>query len=611
MLEHSQTDDPIEPAPRLDSDSAGHRVTESLDSIGIRHGIDQSSKAHNYLQIYQAELGKNPHSLGNIAILSAKNSIETARTFSEFFPDSHISLFQVGKEALRPSEMHGSSISVYPCSTIVDVVNTFESMPRPNVIIEDGSNRKASKLEYFRRLFLFLEDEGQYVVEDLHAKYITGLIDSPGEDIGDYIARLMDSKLLGSKALVTSHPDERWLAEGIQSFLTYGKIAFVKKSGHHYLKLRDTAATAVLTARFGTEWGTELLTLPGRKFQSMAHVTSNRDDLMPRFKQEIDLPELHLRRYDGVTCYPQQISVMGDYLLPDSFRHSRAHRLSNTGTQDASPSFAKLPKAEVVHELQGVYFYLDTEYPGHFGHVSTEVIARLWGWREAILKYPEIRALVSLKKDQLSIPSFQLDLFAAFGIDEEKISYIPHDSKCYVEHLIAATPQFSNPHWVDPEISAVWREIGASIADSSAMTHSKIFVSRKQEAVRSCNNTAEVEALFSHHGFKVIFPEKMSIQEQVQLFAKADVIAGFGGSGLFNMMYSESPGTRIILAGETYIAMNEYLISAALGDSIHYFWCASDKSYPPGRWTAEAFRSNFTFDFTRDGAALDELLSAL
>ena len=44
--------------------------------------------------------------------------------------------------------------------------------------------------------------------------------------------------------------------------------------------------------------------------------------------------------------------------------------------------------------LLGPYFHIDGEIQGHFGHMITEQVSRLWAWEEAKRREPGLKALL-------------------------------------------------------------------------------------------------------------------------------------------------------------------------------------------------------------------------
>jgi capsular polysaccharide biosynthesis protein len=247
----------------------------------------------------------------------------------------------------------------------------------------------------------------------------------------------------------------------------------------------------------------------------------------------------------------------------------------------------------------GPLFYFDTEYPGHFGHVMTEVVSRYWGWAAARELAPGIRPLISLASGQSTMPAFQRAVFTALGIDADTTEYIHPDECLAVDTLYAATPEFVMPHYAAPDLAAVWERIarGCTPPDTTGWPP-RLFISRRPRRIRTCTNWDQVETLFTRHGFTVIYPQDHDFATQVAMFHHAHVIAGFAGSAMITTMFA--PGTRIILiAGDSYNATNEQLIRSVIGGELHYFWGESHIKHPPQKWTWDAYQSNFTFDTTR------------
>jgi capsular polysaccharide biosynthesis protein len=182
-----------------------------------------------------------------------------------------------------------------------------------------------------------------------------------------------------------------------------------------------------------------------------------------------------------------------------------------------------------------------------------------------------------------------------------------------VEELIGATPMLSMPKYIHPDIAHLWRTIGDRLAAQAPERDypERIFLTRKPGTIRECHNREEVEDRFRREGFCVIRPETLPLPEQVQMFRRAEVIAGFGGSGMFNMMFRTEPATVIVIRPSSYTSVNEYMISSVLGHRLIQIDSKPDVDHPQGRWTFDAFYSDFTFDFDREGRDLERALATL
>lgn len=581
-----------------------------LDVIGRQHGLDQSSLHHNYLKTFSSELERYKKFDSHIWIITAKDPVSYGSALGRYFSSSTITVFALNWQE-DPDIRKNTNVDILDCRSLGDMHDKSMLLCRPDVIIEDGKNTKSQKIAIFREFFFALKDEGTYVIEDLHAAYVDSLDDVDGEDVLGLVNRILDQKRRYKVSGPRLKADERPFVAALGSCTNYGKIAFLRKSGTSLLKLRDGKTDRALTSRYGSAWGKSLYSTPAMSTKFENTLWTNTARLESRFKNPLSVPQMNVRAYSDVDCYPRKVCILGDFILPDSFRHGGARRLRNVALEDANEWFANERSVRTTRYLKGSFYYLDTQYPGHFGHVMTEVLSHLWAWKHAKKIYPNMRVLLSLPKNMEALPSFQLEIFRTMGIDSDSIEYIRQDEFVRVETLISCTPHFSNPNWAHPELQNLWKGIAGELMLNGFDSPEKIFITRPYSDERSCNNTQEVEDFFSERGFDVISPELFSFREQVTMFSNAKVIAGFGGSGMFNMMFARNPGACIIISGETYLSANEHLIAGITNSNLYYFWCPSDRQYPDHGWETQAFRSNFTFNFDRDGGKLESILRNL
>jgi len=242
--------------------------------------------------------------------------------------------------------------------------------------------------------------------------------------------------------------------------------------------------------------------------------------------------------------------------------------------------------------------------------VFTEDIAKLWGWAVAKRRHPELLVLLSSHLESVCRPApFEIEALGAYGIPESDIVCI--DRPVRVQCLVTASQQYHNGAvvYVSERLSETWARLREGLRSGKGQRLDRIFVARP-DVQRSCLNGRQLEATFATHGFAIVRPELLPLAEQAELFATARVIAGYAGSGMFNMIYSEQPGTRIVIASEGYPARNEYLISAVKGDDFHYISCPSR---PPADPLSDLIpmHHDFEFDFDRDGDALKAVLASI
>jgi capsular polysaccharide biosynthesis protein len=547
----------------------------------------------------------------DIVLVLANDTAQIATELAERLPEATIHVLPVSENDPGAAATLPANVRLQVCRSIWDRVHHVAGLPRPQLIVESGNGRKGQKLACFREMFLLLEPGGCYVVDRLADVTDPALHDVAGETVLELLARLdaAPDDADDADAAPLSAADAE-LRESAAAIVVAGNAAYVRKQNRHFFKLRDVPAAGILTRRFDQGWGSVVETRPAYAYASRARVTVHGSGPV-HGPGTVTVPERILRRYSSPVVLPRQRIVLGDYYLPETFRHHLGHRLVHHTMVGANAALDRLISRwdPTPTDLPGSYVYLDTEYPGHYGHVMTEVISRYHGWTEARRLDPDVRALISVREGQTEVPAYQRQLLDALGIPPDEAAYVPFNAAVRPEALYAVTPGFSMPHYADLGLGALYAEIGRRLHTPHLETPERIFVSRRPGGWRTCHNLPQVEEWFVREGYTVIYPEDHSFGDQISLFRQARRIAGFGGSGMFSLMFA--PGARCaLLSGNANTANNEYLIGSVVGLDLHYFWSPSDVQHPKGGWTNEAFHSGFTFELDRFGDEMREALES-
>lgn len=475
-----------------------------------------------------------------------------------------------------------------------------------DVIVDLSGTRFDEHRARWRHLYFQLEPHGHYLV-DLDA--------AAGADPKAWVTAIRPE--------ATDVPRTfRDYAAATDSVTTTRHLLSMRKRGRHYFKLREPEVRTVLPTREPAVGVDVLAERPGGTLTARARPTSHEATVPIRWlPAEMDYPPLHLRHYIGrIAFYGHTLLRTDRSILPDSFRWPFSERPRHPKVNSTGPRFGELTaRREPPSTLDGDYYQLDPQYTGHFGHIMTEVVGRLWGWDEAKKQLPDLKAIFRVDNPERRGEALQRRLLTAYGIAADDIVAV--DRPTYLRSVASATVMYHNapPHYVHPGLQEVWQRLGRGLIDPAAPSVSRVFVSRADHpGRRACRNVFEVEKLFAAHGFEIIYPERYDIGAQAGLFASASVIAGFGGSGLFNLIFADRLEKLIVLNHESYVARNEHLFGAVLGFDTHYFWSPSDVPQPEefrrgdtDKWNIQAFRSAWEFDFDRHRAPLEELLRTL
>lgn len=114
--------------------------------------------------------------------------------------------------------------------------------------------------------------------------------------------------------------------------------------------------------------------------------------------------------------------------------------------------------------------------------------------------------------------------------------------------------------------------------ESFAQSGEKLWVSRQKSRRRRITNEEQLETILRHHDFRIVYPEDLGFQEQVELFKRARVVAGLHGAGLTNMVFM-APGATVLEVRRFADAHNNSYFSLANSSGHRYRYLLAE----PGR----------------------------
>lgn len=473
-----------------------------------------------------------------------------------------------------------------------------------DVVIDATSDSGKVRAERARRILLHVRRGGLLVVLDAGVPASRDC-DTPSQVFVQLLSDAFQSALEAPAGKRASDYSAGW-GKAVESVTVRHGHLVISNGLVARAKVREEQAGEYLALR-GKRAGRVLLERPGSVVENSSEIRMSDADDATTYSTRFEAPPLQLRVYRDATCWPGQVVTQRGVLLPETYRHCARPSTGNRFVDGVAPDFGRVSGKTRPTELSGAFFHLDSEFRGHFGHALTEQIARLWAWEEAKREEPALRALVLTNRKRTTIAEWEYQLYEAAGIPRS--SLVLADGPVRVERLLTGTPMFSQPEYVHAGITDVYRAIGDRLAAQAPDREysPRIFCSRRLSK-RSCHNTPEVEAFFADRGFEIVYPEDHPLGEQVQMFRRADDIAGFGGSGMFTMAFVPDPRRVFLVSSENYRAQNEALMAAVHGHQINVAWCRPDKPRAAGFKGPEAMHSRFTFDAAREGRFLASLL---
>ncbi|MGO1265028.1 MAG: glycosyltransferase family 61 protein [Microbacterium gubbeenense] len=478
-------------------------------------------------------------------------------------------------------DLHGSLLERAPFGAVLDVAGGAD---------DERAERVAS-----------------LVVTSATGSHVRILVDGL-HDPADWLSRLSEPP---AEASAIAHSAAQTISTDVRLDL---RTATLEVERPHYAGFGEKGAERLLLRRTPRLRVQTLQTVPAASVDARARVIHHerRTGEPSGFSRTMDAPTLRLREYTGpMRWYSHMLLVHGQTALPPSFRFHHSSSLDNPNAKRVAPGLYRLKVNEYVRRREYAPLYdLSGGWPSHYGHFISQSVAKLWGWERAKEQIPELKAAVQvLDRDE---HGFEEELLTAYGIDSQDIIWV--DEPIRTHHMVSASLPYQvlEPGFIHPVMHAVRSRISKSLVDSAPAPHKRLFVSRTSEyTLRACRNQGEVEDLFRSAGFTIYYPEQHTVREQATAFHGAEVIAGFGGSAMFNLMHADDLKTLIVLSHESYTATNEYLLVADRDCDVHYFWNDADIAQPERGGSQAAFQSSWEFDFTRNRADLDALIESL
>lgn len=181
-----------------------------------------------------------------------------------------------------------------------------------------------------------------------------------------------------------------------------------------------------------------------------------------------------------------------------------------------------------VGHLHGTYIYGGCLF-GHFGHFIWESLARLYAIRQCNA-YP---ILFISPNDK--VYDVQKRLFQTIGIKNEILLVKKATS---VENLIYSPPGSSlEPLFItDAQINALQY---LNFYKNKEGAKKKIWLSRARLKYGRLLNEQLIEEELKRIGYDIIYPELLTLREQVRLLSSAAVVAGCDGSAFFSLLFAK------------------------------------------------------------------------
>lgn len=280
--------------------------------------------------------------------------------------------------------------------------------------------------------------------------------------------------------------------------------------------------------------------------------------------QTFDVPARFSLEIDGGV-------VVGDYganVTPDGTLDFETSEYFGISGWREHPLFLRrrLPPVEPV---EGTVVALATRGgSGNYYHFLLDVLPRFGVFEETM---PGRRA------DALYVPNataWQRDLLELVGLGAYPVVQTRKDRAVRADHLIV--PSLPNPLEVAPRATVEWLRSRLTAHDVSDKPK-RIYITRG--SARNTRRIVQEEALLElleERGFVCIEPGGMSVRDQIDHYAAAEVVVAPHGAALTNLVFAR-PGVKVLeIFPASYVNSCFWAISDSIPDSRYTYLVAGD-----------------------------------
>jgi capsular polysaccharide biosynthesis protein len=200
--------------------------------------------------------------------------------------------------------------------------------------------------------------------------------------------------------------------------------------------------------------------------------------------------------------------------------------------------------------------------------------------------------------------AFQREILELLGIPQTKILET-HKHPHIQAHQLVIPSYPSTPAWMTKRVCQWLQKLILSSPSSNSGTYDRLYITREQAFTRRIINESEVIAFLQPLGFQPVVLESLSVREQAQLLASANVVISAHGGGLTNLTFCQ-PGTTVIeIFSPNFVYPCYWLICNLL--NLDYYYLTG--TVPGGYFLQQQLYPNpRTEDILVDLAALKQVL---
>lgn len=200
----------------------------------------------------------------------------------------------------------------------------------------------------------------------------------------------------------------------------------------------------------------------------------------------------------------------------------------------------------------------------HYGHWVPEHLLKVILLKRALGdKAYEVNLIL-----ESEAPLWKFELLKILGWDESKIISW-NENKATLKELYCSS--YPEPNY--ELLCELKDELVKHYSFSPVTRKKRIYLSRNRYGTRGVENERELINFLADFGFETLYPEIMTLEEQLAAFVNAEVILGPHGSAFTNIIFSDK--AKVVELFGKYVPLAFYCYSLVMGHDYKALHCSS------------------------------------
>ncbi|WP_165570478.1 glycosyltransferase 61 family protein [Aeromicrobium sp. IC_218] len=533
---------------RREPDAPPQRPT--LDEIGLRTGTDKSSTLHDFLRVYDRELGHlRDREITMIEIGVHQGS--SLRMWEEYFSRGRI----VGVDldpACKRFENERVTVRVGNQGDRA-FIQKLGTKYRPTVVVDDGSHRWQHQIDTLRDLWPAVRPGGMFIVEDIHTSfgedYARTYGTPDGETAYDFVAGLVRSLVAADRADPPADDFEAYFRNTVDSAVMLGRSVVLRKRSHRQPWYRRASVADVTSDPWITDVGAPYERIPAELVDASPAVDAAFRSLTGSGPVAFE-PAASAEFTDVLVHGFGPAATKDRKILAETLNCAqnirRSSNLYRPFGEDRWVVERDVPRRRVPAPEEGRHLVLLKQtWDRNYGHWLVDALPKV-GLLDGFVDRAACTYVVNVQTSD-AMRQVVLDSLALAGIGEDQVMFTEVGALSF-ERIIVPGTIARHPVRKSPFAIRFLEDLASTVEPG---TDRRLYVSRNGYSRRRLLNEEAVLARLADFGYEMVEPEKLTLREQIAAFSGADSIVGNMGAAFTNLVFSPQQVSVLALATET------------------------------------------------------------